>query len=95
MVLLAWALYPRNPYGYYVFLRWVCCPLFVYLAVRSADLRHGAWMWIFGVLAIVYNPIFRFHATRGFWSVVNVGTIVVVVASLFMFRTKNAAPSER
>src|SRR2546428_617570 len=66
---------PGNPYGYYVLLRWVCCPLFAYLAVRASDLRREAWMWIFAVLAVVYNPIFRVHATRDFWTLVNVGTV--------------------
>ena len=88
---LAWALYPRNPYGYYVFLRWICSPVFAYLAVKSSHLRREAWTWIFGALAVVYNPIFRVHATRDFWEIVNVGTIGVVIASMFVLRNQTAS----
>jgi len=28
--MLLWALYPENPYGYYVLLRWIVCPCFIY-----------------------------------------------------------------
>ena len=36
--MLFWALWPHNPYGYYVLLRWICCAAFAYLVVWSV---HG------------------------------------------------------
>ena len=37
--LLLLALNPDNPYGYYIFLRWVCCAAFVYLVFHALALE--------------------------------------------------------
>jgi len=79
--LLLWALWPHNPYGYYVLLRWICCAAFMYLALRAVRGESAAWAWIFGTAAGIYNPILRVHLTRPIWSVVNVLTIVFLIAS--------------
>jgi len=80
--MLLWALNPHNPYGYYVLLRWVCCGVFGYLAVRAYERRHDGWVWVFGITAGIYNPIVRVHLTREIWSVVNVVTIAIAVVSI-------------
>jgi len=85
-VMLLWALNPENPYGYYILLRWVCCGIFAYLAFRSLDHRQQGWVWVLGITAALYNPIFRVHLTREIWSAVNVVTIVIAVASVFALR---------
>ena len=86
-LLLLGALYPWPSYSYYVLLRWLSCPLFVYLALRSADQRRNTpWAWIFGSLAVLYNPIFRVHGTRSLWTAANVATAIVVAASVFLLK---------
>jgi hypothetical protein len=35
MLMLIIALSPSNPYGYYILMRWVLCPLFAYLALQA------------------------------------------------------------
>ena len=82
-LMLLWALVPSNPYGYYIVLRWVCCVAFAYLAVQAFRQHKKTWVWVLGITAAVYNPIFRVHLTRGIWSVVNVATIGVAVWSVF------------
>jgi len=88
-ILLAVALYPMNPYAYYVLLRWILCPLFIFLAIRAHVLKKEPWVWIFGVTAAIYNPIIRVHLNREIWSVVNVITIVICLVSLFILFHKN------
>jgi len=73
--MLLWALNPKNPYGYYILLRCVCCGVFVYLSLCAAEQDKRAWTWLLGITAVVYNPILRVHLTRDIWSVVNVATI--------------------
>ena len=85
--MLLWALIPANPYGYYILLRWVCCAAFVYLAIQAWNLERTGWVWILGVTAGVYNPIFRIHATREIWSIVNLVTIALAVASIFVLKS--------
>jgi hypothetical protein len=81
--MLAWALNPNNPYGYYILLRIVCCACFAYLAIRAGEFSQTGWAWIFSVFAIIYNPIFRVHLTRNIWAGINVITIIFIVISIF------------
>ena len=85
--LLLWALYPGNSYGYYVLLRWVCCGVFAYLAVQAFAQGKSGWVWILGISAAIYNPVVCVHLTRFIWSVVNVASIAVAMASVFMLGT--------
>ena len=81
-VLLVWALYPENPYAYYILLRWICCPIFVFLAVQASENGQNGWVWAFGVTAVLYNPIFPVHLNREIWSVLNIATIVLLAISV-------------
>ena len=86
--MLLWALVPANPYGYYILLRWICCGVFAYLAFQALDQKRQGWTWVLGITAAVYNPIIRVHLTREIWSVVNVITIGIAVASIFAMKFK-------
>jgi hypothetical protein len=83
IVLLLWALYPYNPYGYYVLLRLVCCGVFAFLAYEAKSGDSEGWAWTLGILALLYNPVIRVHLTRELWSVINIATIVVLLWSIF------------
>ncbi len=87
--MLLWALNPETPYGYYTILRWVCCGIFGYLAVNAYNEKQHGWVWLLGVTAGVYNPIWPVHLTREIWSVVNVVTVGIAVASIHVFNRKN------
>lgn len=80
--MLLWALVPVNPYGYYILLRWVCCAAFAYLAFHACGLQRTGWVWVLGVTGAIYNPIFRVHSTRELWSIVNLVTIGLAIASI-------------
>jgi hypothetical protein len=70
-VMLLWALYPQNPYGYYVLLRWITCPCFAFAAVQAFRQGKTNWAWILGVTAAIYNPLIPLHLNRTLWSVLN------------------------
>lgn len=89
IIMLLWALNPNNPYAYYTLLRWVCCGVFAYLAFQSFEQKIQGGVWILGITALFYNPIFPVHLNRGLWSVVNVVTIGIAMASIFALRDKN------
>ncbi len=85
-VLLIWALNPENPYVYYTVLRLFCCASFAYLAFHASTMKKDCWKLVLGITAIVYNPFVPIHLTRDIWSVLNVMTVAVAVASVFAFR---------
>ena len=88
--LLLWALNPMNPYGYYIFLRWICCAVFVYLAIQAWHIEKEGWVWVLGVTAAIYNPIISVHSTREMWSIVNLVTIGLAIASIFVLKSDEA-----
>jgi FtsH-binding integral membrane protein len=92
-VMLLWALNPANPYGYYILLRWVCCAAFTYLALKAHSQGKEGWVWVLGVMAVIYNPIIRIHLTREIWSAVNIATLVIALSSIFAVRSL-PAPAE-
>jgi Family of unknown function (DUF6804) len=65
--LLVYAAVERHPYSFYTFLRWICCPIFAYSAFTAYEKNCVLWVWIFGLLAGLYNPIFRVHLDRSTW----------------------------
>jgi hypothetical protein len=88
IAMLLWALAPTNPYGYYVHLRWVICGASIYLAIRAHNHIKPRWVWILGALAVLYNPLIRVHLTRDIWSVINLATIVVFAAVIYVLRKR-------
>jgi hypothetical protein len=82
IIMLLWALNPGNPYAYYTLLHWVCCGVFAYLAFQSFEQKKQGWVWLLGMTALLYNPIFRVHLNRALWSVVNVVTIIILITSI-------------
>ncbi len=88
IIMLLIALNPDNPYGYYILLRLICCTAYAYLAFQALKLKKEGWVWIFCVIAIVYNPIIYVHLTREIWSIVNIVTIGVAIVSIFVLKTK-------
>ncbi len=94
IVMLSWAVVTVNPYGYYMVLRWVCCAAFISLVRAALKNEQTSWAWIMAVLAGIYNPIVRVHASREFWVLVNLVTIAVVIASIFALKqTTQRKPS--
>ena len=69
-------------------LRRVCCPVFAYSAFTAYDKNRVPWVWIFGVLAALDNPIFRVHLNRTTWIGINWVAIgmIMVAAVLCLLR---------
>jgi len=88
ILMLLWALNPHNPYGYYTFLRLVCCGVFCYLVFVAVVEKMTVWAWLFGITALIYNPFVVVHFTRNIWSVINVITIGVAIVSIAVFSSK-------
>ena len=85
---LLWALWPGNPYGYYILLRWVCCAGFTFLTTQSLAREKQGWAWVLGVTAVIYNPLIMIHLNREIWSVINLITIGIAWGFAFVFKVK-------
>ena len=81
-ILLLWALVD-NPYGYYQFLRWVILIIAVCSAYVSYTQQKITWAWIFGIMAVLFNPVIPLHFSRGNWQFIDVVAAVIFFISLF------------
>ena len=77
-VAMAFAFIPSMPYGYYPVMRWVVSGMCVYLLTVSYKQTRESWVWIWGILAGIYNPIGPIHSTREIWTVLNIAMLIAV-----------------
>ena len=83
--LLIWAL-SEHPYDYYTLLRFVVCGATAYGTYLAVRFRKIAWAWIFGVVAVLFNPIFPIHLERSTWAIIDVVIAVLLTLSIFLFK---------
>ena len=72
------------PYGYHTLLRWVTCAVAVIFAVRGKTLNLMWSTWMFGFVALLFNPIVPVHLSRQVWQPIDVITAVLFVAVSFI-----------
>lgn len=78
MLLLAIA---PMPYGYYKILRWVACGTFGFAWVVSYQKNHEVLPWMFGALAILFNPVYPIVLTREVWFFFDIGAALLLYIS--------------
>ena len=67
--------------GYYMLLRVITCATCVYSAVKFKT----EWTrWIFGIFAVMYNPVLSVHLDdEDLWSIINLVTVVYMWVAIF------------
>ncbi len=85
VLLLFWAL-DRHSYGYYSMLRFVTFGVGIYLVYISLILNKVPWAWVFGMIALIFNPIFPIHLGREIWAYVDIITGIIFLSSIFFIR---------
>lgn len=76
-----------NPYSYYQIMRWVIAGVTGYSAYLSYQQNKIASTWIFGIIAILFNPIAPIHLDKETWSVINIVTAAIILISIFKVKT--------
>src|SRR5213079_2269554 len=85
-VMLVFAAAERQSDNFYTLLRWICCAVFAYSAVTSFQMKRMLWLWIFAVLAVLFNPIFLSLRDRSLWIAADWFSIGAMVIAAFVFR---------
>jgi len=81
--MLFWAL-AGHPYGYFTLLRFVVCVVAAYCAVVANSEKNEQWTWVFGAVAVLFNPIIPIHLSRDIWILIDLITAVVMLVSIFI-----------
>jgi hypothetical protein len=62
----------RWPYVFYILLRIAVCAIGLYLAHTAYITKRMFWVWVFGAIAVTFNPILPLRMHRSDWSTLNV-----------------------
>jgi hypothetical protein len=82
VILVVIALRKGNPYGYYVFLRWMTCPIFAWITWKAYSRGNGLLLAVVaGILAVLFNPVLRVMLDREKWEILNIAMIAVAIWS--------------
>jgi TM2 domain-containing membrane protein YozV len=70
------------PYGYYTLLRFVVCGVGAYAAFVMQGWAKTGLAWLFGFIAVLFNPLVPVHLYRELWQPIDAlcGIIFLLVA---------------
>lgn len=72
------------PYGYYTFLRIVVFISSLYLAYKYHKNKLELWLWVFLIIAILFNPIIPIYLSKTTWVYLD-----IMVGCLFLLPIKH------
>lgn len=76
IIALAIGLLPM-PYGYYMLSRLVVSGCALYFAINSYQSKDNLKLWIFGFIAVLYNPLIPISlGSKVLWTFVNIPTMI-------------------
>lgn len=84
--LLLLALFDGWPYGYFTLLRIAVCAGSAYLAWEAGEADKETWVWVFGAIAVLFNPIIPIHLTREIWWPIDLAAGIFFLISIFRFK---------
>lgn len=89
---LFYALSDGLPIGYFTLLRFVVCAVGIYLAYKTyEENKESLWIWAFGFVAILFNPVIPIVLKRDAWESVDLATAIFFVASIFLTKKDGLA----
>ena len=59
------------PYGYYQLLKWLICGAGAYGAYLSYEKKNLKWVWILGIITLIFNPLIPFHFVKESWKTID------------------------
>lgn len=69
----------RWPYDYYQLLRWVTCGAAVCIAFLGYGWQKKWALVLFGVIAVLFNPLIPIHLTREIWQPIDLLCAVLFI----------------
>lgn len=79
-------------YELFVVMRWAVTAMAIWMAVVAGNLAKTPWVVVFVAIALLFNPIIPFYATREFWVPVDLAGLVLFWAAGVNLRASKPAP---
>lgn len=71
------------PYGYYILLRWIVSISAGILTYKYYEQKIQLWMIVFGIVAILFNPIAPIYLDKELWVMIDLLTAILFMYPLF------------
>ena len=71
------------PYGYYQFLRIVVTICTLWIAFSFYQAGYQVIAVVFGILAIIFNPIAKIHMEKDIHAIFNILTAIILIVGLW------------
>jgi len=75
-------------YGYYVLLRWVVTISAVFLLWLAYESKKTFWLFLMGIIAILFNPIIPVHLDKEIWVVIDIIVAIIFLVSIYKLKLK-------
>ena len=85
--MLLWALSEPTEF-YLILLRSVVCGVALYSIYRSIAAEKFGWAWLFGGIAILFNPLIPINLPAGIWIPIRIIVALLFVESIYSVRKK-------
>ncbi|APF18977.1 hypothetical protein Calab_3326 [Caldithrix abyssi DSM 13497] len=86
IIFLFLALFEGWPYGFYTLLRLIVFAATAFLAWLAYKCQKHGWIWIFGFMALLFNPLIPVHLGRELWMMVDLFVAIFLIISIFVFK---------
>ena len=77
------------PYGFYIILRWVVCGVAIFNAVGFSKSKLTGWVFVFGALAFLFNPLFLVYLNKSSWVGIDLISAIVFFIGAYAIKNKN------
>jgi FtsH-binding integral membrane protein len=83
------------PYGYYQLLRWVVCGVAIYIAYMAYQWGKAWATWVFGLIAVLFNPILPVYLTKAIWRPIDLTCGVLFALSTLFLKEPTQGQDDR
>jgi len=87
-ILLLLAILSGWPYGYYIFLRWVVFITSIVVADGFYKARLTGWVFVFGALAFLFNPIMPIYLNKSSWVLIDFIVAILFFLAAYSVKSK-------
>lgn len=71
------------PYDYYILLRWVIFISSAIIAYNFYNSKLQGWAFVFGAIAVLFNPIYPFYLSKSTWVISDfIGAVLFFLAAI-------------
>ena len=74
------------PYGYYQLLRFAVCGVSVYVAFMAYVWKKLWAAWLFGFIAVLFNPLIPVHLSRELWQPIDFACALLFAVVAFVLK---------